>query len=442
MLQTEFAPTRVAGLARGPPPDLQIHHRVNDGVVAADAPRCDQPGRRVVELLQALCRAQSAFTILRVFRLTIGEDRRVVVEKTCVVVLDRLFAEQARVPQFGPASEAFVLCLRVEQPQFADPEIARPEKSLLLLPLARTVVALRKEAEALVFRGLRGRRLRDDRLPLRSRALCGLLNEFERFRERLAARGAERVRWSRLRGRRLREERDARGPRQSAGRVAHESEKVVERLDRVGREDERAVAILLRRAVRAHPHVLAALLIPRGEHVPACRAVFKSGPHKKVERVVGDRCARRAGRDDCESEVLVLQHPCRGRGRARLLDLMSPRRAPQHRLVRRRGEDLILQAFLAHEARHKRQAVRALCVDAMLEAALTGPLCHAAREIDLAPADLPALVLQLDDDAHGPFRDDAPLAFGHVRDLLDASANERGDRACAERVADAEDVAP
>ena len=121
---------------------------------------------------------------------------------------------------------------------------------------------------------------------------------------------------------------------------------------------------------------------------------------------------------------------------------MPPRRAPNPRLVRRRREDLILQAVLAHEARHKRQTVRALCVDAVIEAALTGPLRHAAREVDLAPADLPALVLQLDDDAHGPFRDDAPLAFGHVRDLLRAPADERGDRACAERVADAEDVAP
>src|SRR5205085_8817674 len=121
---------------------------------------------------------------------------------------------------------------------------------------------------------------------------------------------------------------------------------------------------------------------------------------------------------------------------------MPPRRAPQCRLVRRRSKDFFLQAVLAHEARHKRQTVRALCVDSMLEAALSGPLSHAAREIDLAPADLPAFVSKLDDDAHRPFAYDAPLAFGHVRDLLCAPVNERGDRACAERVADAEDVAP
>src|SRR5438067_1318135 len=71
-----------------------------------------------------------------------------------------------------------------------------------------------------------------------------------------------------------------------------------------------------------------------------------------------------------------------------------------------------------------------------------GPLRHAAREIDFAPADLPALVVQLDDGAHRPFADDAPRARAHVRNSLGLPRDERADRADSEGVADAVDVAP
>ena len=114
---------------------------------------------------------------------------------------------------------------------------------------------------------------------------------------------------------------------------------------------------------------------------------------EQVERVVGRDLARAPRRDDGHAEVLVRQIVDGGRGRAGLDHLMAPSGAPQDGIVRRRLEDFLLQAFFAHESRHQRQAVSALRRDAVLEAALARPLRHAAREVDRAPAHLPAPVL-------------------------------------------------
>src|SRR5947207_3223468 len=121
---------------------------------------------------------------------------------------------------------------------------------------------------------------------------------------------------------------------------------------------------------------------------------------------------------------------------------MPPERPPENGRVCRRLKDLLLQIGLAHYACHQRHAVSTFGFDAMLEAALAGPLRHAARQVYCAPADLPALVREFDDDAHRPRADDAPTAFGHIRNPLRPTINERADRADTERVADPIDVAP
>ena len=143
---------RVIRFARRPPPDLQIHHGVDDRVVAVDAPGSDQLSRGIVELLQPLGRAQSAGTILRIFRLTKRRHGRVEVEKARVVVLSHLLAKQTRIPKLGPATEAFVFGFAVKLPQLANPEVAGPVKALLFLPLAALIIAFGKKAQALFAR--------------------------------------------------------------------------------------------------------------------------------------------------------------------------------------------------------------------------------------------------------------------------------------------------
>ena len=48
VLAAEFQPLGIVGFFRRPPPDLQVHHGVHNGVVAVDVPGGDQIGQRVV----------------------------------------------------------------------------------------------------------------------------------------------------------------------------------------------------------------------------------------------------------------------------------------------------------------------------------------------------------------------------------------------------------
>src|SRR5437660_4598247 len=74
VLQTKLPPLGIASLARCPPPDLQVHHRIDDRIVAADAPCGDEFSRGAVELLQTLGRPQSTLAILHVFCLAVSKD--------------------------------------------------------------------------------------------------------------------------------------------------------------------------------------------------------------------------------------------------------------------------------------------------------------------------------------------------------------------------------
>src|SRR5207253_9460061 len=156
MFQSESAPLRIGRLARGPPPDLEIHHRVDDCVVSIDGPRGYQFGRRIVKLLQTLGRTESAFPILRVSSLPVTKDRRVIIEETSVVILGHFFAEQARVPKLSPAAKAFLFGLAVKLPKFAHPEVSGPEIAFLRFPLAGLIVAFSEEAFAFVARHVLG----------------------------------------------------------------------------------------------------------------------------------------------------------------------------------------------------------------------------------------------------------------------------------------------
>ena len=75
------------------------------------------------------------------------------------MILGRFFAQQPGVPQFGPATKAFVFRPAVELPQLGDPKIAGPEKTFLRFPFAGLIVAFSEEAFAFVARDFFGSRL-------------------------------------------------------------------------------------------------------------------------------------------------------------------------------------------------------------------------------------------------------------------------------------------
>src|SRR5437867_5010224 len=159
MLHSERAPLWIVCLARSPQPDLQIHHRIDDGVVAVDGPRSHQFRRRIVEFFQARRRAQSTITILDILRLTITEDRRVIIEETGVMILGHLFSKETCVPKLGPTTKTFIFGFAVKLPKCSDPEAPGPKKAFLRFPFAGLIVAFREEAFARVARGCLGRRL-------------------------------------------------------------------------------------------------------------------------------------------------------------------------------------------------------------------------------------------------------------------------------------------
>jgi hypothetical protein len=148
VLAAEFQPLGILGFLGRPPPDLQVHHGVHDGVVAAHVPGGDQVGQRVVQLLQPGGGAQAAGAVFRVVRGFVGGHRRVVVQEAGVVILLVLVAQQTAGPQLGPLLVAVVLGIGVELPEFAGPEAAGPEVALLRVPLPGVGVAFGEEAES------------------------------------------------------------------------------------------------------------------------------------------------------------------------------------------------------------------------------------------------------------------------------------------------------
>src|SRR5580704_5006840 len=99
-------------------------------------------------LLQAGGCMQPFSAIFGVLRGLVAEDRRVVVQETGVVVLHVLRSHDERGPPLRQLLVTLVVGAGVELPQRAGPETAGPEITLLLLPLARRVVAIGEEAAA------------------------------------------------------------------------------------------------------------------------------------------------------------------------------------------------------------------------------------------------------------------------------------------------------
>src|SRR5713101_7478894 len=142
VLGTDVSPLFVAGPVTRPPEQLQVHHGVDDRVVAIYIPRCDQLRLRIEQLFQPLRSARRARTERLIVRQIRSKRRRVVVQKTGVVILLRFLANKLRTPQFRPFSVLLFVSCAVQFPKLSDPEAPRPEVSLLLLPFSGLVVGL------------------------------------------------------------------------------------------------------------------------------------------------------------------------------------------------------------------------------------------------------------------------------------------------------------
>src|SRR4029077_2244480 len=98
VLLSSLTPPFVSRFFAGPPQQLQIHHRVNDRVIPVHAPRCNQLRFWIEELLQPLGRAKSAGAKCGIAGQIESHRRRVVIQESCIMILQRLLADQLRTP--------------------------------------------------------------------------------------------------------------------------------------------------------------------------------------------------------------------------------------------------------------------------------------------------------------------------------------------------------
>src|SRR5690606_21103885 len=158
------------------------HHRIDDRIIAADLPRGDEFGRRIVKLLQPLSRTQRSRAILRIFRQPVSEGGGIEIQETDVVILHHLPAKQTRVPQLSPTPIAFDTGPVTNLPAQAPPQAARAERPLLPAPRTRPLGAFGEGAlPAAVCGHLSLRSLRDDRPPSQRRAIDRLAHQLDRF---------------------------------------------------------------------------------------------------------------------------------------------------------------------------------------------------------------------------------------------------------------------
>ena len=77
----------------------------------------------------------------------------------------------------------------------------------------------------------------------------------------------------------------------------------------------------------------------------------------------------------------------------------------------------------------------------MIKATFAGPLRYAANKIDFAAIYFPAPITNLDDRAHWPSTDDAPLAFSDIGNSHRFAVYQSGDGPNTDRISDPIDVA-
>src|SRR5215469_2197994 len=145
---SHFAPLAFTCVVAQPPQQLQIHHRINNGVVAIDAPGCDQPCTWIEQLFEPLRRVTRALPQSLLMRQIVAKCRGVVIQKTGIVVLLKFLSKEFCLPQFCPSAILFFVGKPIHLPELTDPKTSSPEISVLLLPFASFVVAFGKEPKS------------------------------------------------------------------------------------------------------------------------------------------------------------------------------------------------------------------------------------------------------------------------------------------------------
>src|SRR5690242_542957 len=174
MLLADLPPLLVSRPVARPPQQLQIHHRIDDGVVSFHSPGGNQLRLRIEQFLQPLCAAKRSRPQRIFFRQVISQRRRVVVQESRVVILLPFLPEQLGSPQLRPPPVFFVVGRFVHSPQLGYPEASRPEISVLLFPFAGRVVRFCEEPlPGLLAEGLAAPS--QNRFPLRRRSVNRLL---------------------------------------------------------------------------------------------------------------------------------------------------------------------------------------------------------------------------------------------------------------------------
>jgi len=209
MLLTHSAPLFISGSVARPPEQLQIHHRVDDGVIAAP-PRCKsaasfdeqlfQPLRRHTRSRAAPDRASNHF-----------QARRVVIQESGIMI--RLqFLPCSFEPHIPPTSGifrgAFVHTVATARQSKSSP--SRKYPLFLLLPFAGLVIpSVKNPGTALGFSAFSA--TRNDRLPRRRGGDRPLLAATQLPALQFCFVRNERVRWRRSLRRRLRKNLKYRG---------------------------------------------------------------------------------------------------------------------------------------------------------------------------------------------------------------------------------------
>src|SRR5215469_3975819 len=98
------------------------------------------------------------------------------------MILLRLGADQARVPQLRPATILFLACVGVHLPQFTHPEAASPEEAFTLFPFSRLAISVSEKSKAPIGGHVARFGFSDDRFPFGCRPIYFLLQQLDGLR--------------------------------------------------------------------------------------------------------------------------------------------------------------------------------------------------------------------------------------------------------------------
>ena len=146
MFESDIFIFGITGFTARPPQKLEVHHRIDDGVVSVFSPGGNQLRGWVVHIKEVICAANRAVSELLIMNQLITGHGRIEVKEASIVILLRFLPQHWGCPKLRPSAIFLVVSARIHLPQFTYPEPTSPEESFLGFPFSRLVVAIRKES--------------------------------------------------------------------------------------------------------------------------------------------------------------------------------------------------------------------------------------------------------------------------------------------------------